>query len=222
MKIEFKRTPEQVALIKAMASNNKVEAAEAQEAFAAFLSPVLQEVLMHAGSAAGIYRDEPYDEDDSASFPIDTLYGHEYGDVTIWSQTVGGGLPTNELAGASEIKLRTYDLDSEISFEKRYARRARLNVVGRRRGTAPAGGLSAGGRAGPLPRRPRGPDPCAGRCRGRRLRRPPWRARSTPASRSAWRPPAWRDRRPWCARRSFRFWLLRGRWRWRWELCRSA
>jgi len=131
MKIEFKNTPEQVALIKAMASNNKVEAAEAQEAFAAFLSPVVQEVLMQAGSASQIYRDEAYNEDDSPSFPIDTLYGQGYGDITIWSQTVGGGLPTNELAGASEIKLRTYDLDSAISFDKRYARRARLNVVAR-------------------------------------------------------------------------------------------
>jgi len=131
MKIEFKNTPEQVALIKAMASNNKVEAAEAQEAFAAFLSPVVQEVLMHAGSAAQIYRDEQYNEDDSPSFPIDTLFGQGYGDISIWSQTVGGGLPTNEVAGASEIKLRTYDLDSAISFDKRYARRARLNVVAR-------------------------------------------------------------------------------------------
>lgn len=131
MKIEFKNTPEQVALIKAMASNNKVEAAEAQEAFAAFLSPVVQEVLMHAGSAAQIYRDEAYNEDDSPSFPIDTIFGQGYGDISIWSQTVGGGLPTNEVAGASEIKLRTYDLDSAISFDKRYARRARLNVVAR-------------------------------------------------------------------------------------------
>jgi len=131
MKIEFKNTPEQVALIKAMASNNKVEAAEAQEAFAAFLSPVVQEVLLQAGSAAQIYRDEAYNEDDSPSFPIDTLYGQGYGDISIWSQTVGGGLPTNEVAGASEIKLRTYDLDSAISFDKRYARRARLNVVAR-------------------------------------------------------------------------------------------
>jgi hypothetical protein len=114
-----------------MASNNKVEAAEAQEAFAAFLSPVVQEVLMHAGSAAQIYRDEAYNEDDSPSFPIDTLFGQGYGDISIWSQTVGGGLPTNEVAGASEIKLRTYDLDSAISFDKRYARRARLNVVAR-------------------------------------------------------------------------------------------
>lgn len=131
MKIEFKYTPEQVALAKQMGSNNKVEAAEAQEAFAAFLSPVLQEVLMHAGSASQIYRDEPYNEDDSPSYPIDTLYGQGYGDISIWSQTVGGGLPTNEMAGASEIKLRTYDLDTAFSFDKRYARRARLNVIAR-------------------------------------------------------------------------------------------
>jgi hypothetical protein len=129
--IEFKRTPEQVALIQAMASNNKVEAAEAQEAFAAFLSPVIQEVLMAAGFANQIYRDETFDEDDSPSYPVDPIYGQGYGDLAIWSQTVGGGLPTNEVSGMSEIKLRTYELDSAISFDKRYARRARLNVVAR-------------------------------------------------------------------------------------------
>jgi hypothetical protein len=130
-KIEFKRTPEQIALIKAMASTNKVEAAEAQEAFAAFLGPVVQEVLLQAGFANQIYRDETFDEDDSPSYPVDPIFGQGYGDMSIWSQTVGGGLPTNEVSGLSEIKLRTYELDSAISMDKRYARRARLNVVAR-------------------------------------------------------------------------------------------
>lgn len=131
MKIEFENTPEQIALIKALASKNKLEAEEAKEAFAAFLSPVIQEVLLQAGTSSLIYRDEPYDEDDSPSFPLDTLYGLTAGEVSIWSQTVGGGLPTNELSSVGEIKLRTYSLDTAISFEKRYAKRARLNNIAR-------------------------------------------------------------------------------------------
>ena len=45
MKITLKRTPEQVELVKAMASRNRTVAHEAQVALADFIGPVLAEVL---------------------------------------------------------------------------------------------------------------------------------------------------------------------------------
>ncbi len=42
MRIKLKNTPEQVELIKALGSKNRLVAAEAAEAFAAFLGPVIQ------------------------------------------------------------------------------------------------------------------------------------------------------------------------------------
>jgi len=129
MKIQFDKNPEQVELIKALASDNKTVATEAQDAFAAFVSDVVQQVLLQAGSANMIYRDVEFDEDDSPSIPLDLYYGLNEGHISVWSQTVGGGLPTNFVQGMQEMKINTYRLDSAISMDKRYVRRARLDVV---------------------------------------------------------------------------------------------
>ena len=129
MKIQFEKNPEQVELIKALASDNKTVAVEAQEAFAAFISDVIQQVLLQAGTASLIYRDIEFNEDDSPSIPLDLYYGLNEGHISVWSQTVGGGLPTNFVQGMQEMKINTYRLDSAISMEKRYVRRARLDVV---------------------------------------------------------------------------------------------
>ena len=50
MKLKLKNTPEQVELIKAMGSRDMAVANEASQAFAAFVGPVVREVLMQAGS----------------------------------------------------------------------------------------------------------------------------------------------------------------------------
>jgi hypothetical protein len=129
MKIQFEKNPEQVELIKALASENKTVAMQAQEAFAAFISDVVLQVLLQAGTASQIYRDIEFDEDDSPSIPLDLYYGQGEGTISVWSQTVGGGLPSSLQQGLQEMKINTYRLDSAISMEKRYVRRARLDVV---------------------------------------------------------------------------------------------
>lgn len=131
MKIKFEKTPEQVELVKAMGSSNKVQALEAQDAFAAFIAPVIQEVLLQAGTAAAFYEDMSYDEDDSPSIPVDLYYGEPEGTFAVWQQTVAGGLPTQQIGSFQEIKVSTYPLDSAISFDKRYVRKCRLDVVAR-------------------------------------------------------------------------------------------
>lgn len=129
MKIQFEKNPEQIELIKALASENKTVAMQAQEAFAAFISDVVLQVLLQAGTASMIYRDVEFDEDDTPSIPLDLYYGQGEGTISVWSQTVGGGLPSSLQQGLQEMKVNTYRLDSAISMEKRYVRRARLDVV---------------------------------------------------------------------------------------------
>jgi len=129
MKLKLKNTPEQVELIKAMGSRDANVAREATQAFAAFIGPVVSKVLMQAGTASAVYSDLPFDEDDNPSIPLDLFAGEGEGYTTVWSQNVGGGLPTSEVSGFSELKVATYRLDSAVSFLKRYARRGRLDVV---------------------------------------------------------------------------------------------
>ena len=129
MKLKLKETPEQIELIKAMGSKNATASREASEAFAAFLGPVIQEVIQTAGTASHIYSDAPFNEDDNPSYPLDLYYNENDGYVTVWSQHLAGGLPTSQVEGVAEMKIATYRLDSAVSWMKRYARRSRLDVV---------------------------------------------------------------------------------------------
>lgn len=129
MKLKLKNTPEQVELVRAMGSRDTSVAAEAQQAFAAFLGPVVNKVLLEAATSAAVYSDLSFDEDDSPSIPLDLYHDGGEGYVTTWSQSVAGGLPTSTVEGFSEMKVATYRLDSAVSFLKRYARRGRLDVV---------------------------------------------------------------------------------------------
>lgn len=129
MKIKLKNTPEQVELIKAMGSRDNSVSAEASQAFAAFIGPVVSKVLLQAGTASTIYSDSVFDEDDNPSIPLDLFHDASQDHVAVWSQNVAGGLPTSTVEGMSELKVATYRLDSAVSFLKRYARRGRLDVV---------------------------------------------------------------------------------------------
>jgi hypothetical protein len=129
MEITLKNTPEQIELIKAMGSKNATVAREATEAVAAFLGPVIKEVLKTAGTAARIYKDIEFDEDSDPSIPLDLFYNEGTGYVTVWSQNVAGGMPTSQTEGVKELKFGTYRIDSAVSFNKKYARKSRLDVV---------------------------------------------------------------------------------------------
>lgn len=131
MKITLERTPEQVELIKAMASKNREVAYEAQTALAEFIGPVLAEVVNTAPTVSNMFSSLQFNSDESPSIPLD-LY-HDITDedyIQVWSQSAPGGLPTNQVAPSqSELKFTTYTLDSALSFDKRYASRSRLDVV---------------------------------------------------------------------------------------------
>jgi len=129
MRLKLKNTPEQIELVKALGSRNAVASREAQEAFAAFLGPVIQEVLNVAGTASAIYTNSEFDEDDSPSYPLDLYYNEGAGYVSVWSQNMAGGLPSSQVEGVAEMKIATYRIDSAVSFLKRYARKSRLDVV---------------------------------------------------------------------------------------------
>jgi len=131
MKITLKRTPEQVELVKAMASRNKTIAYEAQVALAEFIGPVLAEVLNQAPTVSNLFQSLQFDADDNPSIPLDLYYNISDEDyVQVYSQSHAGGLPTNQvLPTASELKLATYSLDSAVSFDRRYAAKSRMDVV---------------------------------------------------------------------------------------------
>lgn len=129
MKIKLKNTPEQIELVKALGSKNKLVSLEAQEALAAFIAPVARQVLEKAGTANLIYTSDTYNEDDQPSIPLDLFYNEGVDYVQVWQQNIAGGLPTSQTYGVDEMLVSTYHLDSAVSLLKKYARKARLDVV---------------------------------------------------------------------------------------------
>lgn len=131
MKITLKNTPEQVELVKAMASRNRDVAYEAQTALAEFIGPVLAEVVNNAPVLSNLFTTLQYNADDNPSIPLDLYFDITDQDyVQVYSQSRAGGLPTSEvLPTSSELKIATYSLDSAVSFDRRYAAKSRMDVV---------------------------------------------------------------------------------------------
>ena len=65
MKITLKNTPEQVELVKAMASKNRDTAYEAQMALAEFIGPVLARVINQAPTLSNMFTPFQFNEDDN-------------------------------------------------------------------------------------------------------------------------------------------------------------
>ena len=131
MKITLKRTEEQIELVEAMASKNRDVAYEAQVALAEFIGPVLAKVINQAPTLSNLFSNFAFNADESPSIPMDLYYDITDEDyVTVWSQAVPGGLPTNTVTPiGGEMKFTTYRLDSAVDFDKRYAQRSRMDVI---------------------------------------------------------------------------------------------
>jgi|TARA_R110000851_G_scaffold235680_1_gene388243 hypothetical protein len=133
MTITLKRTEEQLELLKAMGSKNRDVAYEAQAALGSFMGPILAEVINNAPALSNLFTTLSFNPDDNPSIPLDLYYDITAEDyITVYSQSMPGGLPTNHVAPtASEMKFTTYNLDSAVSFDKKYAAKSRLDVVGK-------------------------------------------------------------------------------------------
>jgi hypothetical protein len=58
------------------------------------------------------------------------IFDEDY--IKVYSQSVAGGLPTNMVQPtAAELKFTTYTLDSAVAFDRKYASRSRLDVIGK-------------------------------------------------------------------------------------------
>jgi hypothetical protein len=127
MKIRIQETPEQIELIKACASKDKLVAEEAKAAVADLVGPVISEVINNAPTVSNLYSTLPFSEDDNLSIALDLFHDVTDEDyIRIHSQSVAGGLSSNELFPAhDELKFKTYSLDSAVSLDKKYLRKGR-------------------------------------------------------------------------------------------------
>ena len=134
MKITFEKNNEQIELLKAMASRDKTVSMEAQQIFAAYMGPVLAAAAEQAPILGNLYTTVSYDSNEAPSLRTDLFYDitdEEY--INIFSSTAAGGLGTNEVVPVvSEMFVRTYELNTALSFDRRMlAKSPNLDIVGR-------------------------------------------------------------------------------------------
>lgn len=129
-RIKFdKNNQDQVDLIKAAGSRNMIEAKEAQQILAQFLSPVVKEVIETVGTASLIYEDMEFQENQRPEFPLDIYYDKGEGEISVFEQQTDRGLASNHIQSGGTYKFTTYKLGSAFDISKNYARFGNLDIV---------------------------------------------------------------------------------------------
>lgn len=132
MKVTFEKENKAKALeiFKAIASKDRAKSWEAQEALAALVGPVVDQVLNQAATHKLIYQTIGYDLSQGApSIPIDTYFGNTEGALKTWSQNMPGSTMTNLVNGGDEYRFTPHTLNSAVAFNKKYVEQARLDVL---------------------------------------------------------------------------------------------
>ena len=131
MKIKLEKNDKQVELIKAAGSKNRATSEAAMEILASLVSPIIQTVIETSAQSGAIYTDLPYSADAQPSIPLDLYIDKNVDYVRVWSQSIAGGLPTNQIMGLQELKFTTYEIDSAVSMLKQFARVSGLENLAR-------------------------------------------------------------------------------------------
>jgi len=130
MKITIEKNAANTKLLRQMASKNYTEAMEAREAFAAFITQPILEVIESAPVIQSLYQTYTYDYGTPPSIPLAPLFDIRTQDfVRVWLQSKPGGLATSQNLDVSELMVMTYRLFGAVSFPLDYVRAARVDVV---------------------------------------------------------------------------------------------
>jgi hypothetical protein len=131
-KISFKPGTETSKLIVQMGSKNRAEAEAAQEAFAAFIGPVIQQVVEQAPVISNLFTDEKYNAGTVPSYPLDDYYDvRQDGFIKAWVGGLTPGNATSTIVGGDEMILDARKINTAVSMQKKYAREGRIDHVGK-------------------------------------------------------------------------------------------
>jgi hypothetical protein len=130
MKITIERNENNTKLLKLMAHKDFLKAQEAREAFAAFITQPILEVIQSAPVIGNLFTTNTYDYGTPPSIPLAPLFDVKQNDfIKVWSQSRPGGLATSSNSSVDELMVMTYPLVGAVSFPLNYVRNARTDVV---------------------------------------------------------------------------------------------
>jgi hypothetical protein len=130
-KITIEKNAANTKLFKLMAdTRNMTEAVKAREAFAAFITQPILNVIESSPVIGNLFTSWSYDYGTPASIPLAPLFDIKQADfVKVWAQSRPGGLASSQNMDVSELMVSTYALTSAINFPLNYIRAARVDVV---------------------------------------------------------------------------------------------
>lgn len=127
----FRLDDEQIALLRATASDNYAEAIAAQRALAAALSEPLRKGIFDEDNLGGIYQRMVLAPGAQANFQLDFVRpGTEDIDFTAFTLPKQGRIPERHVEG-DELWVPTFRIGNAIDWDLRYARDARFDIVQR-------------------------------------------------------------------------------------------
>lgn len=130
MKITIEKTEDNTKLLKLMAHKDSMKAMAAREAFAAFITSPILEVIESEPVIGNLFTTWTYDYGTPSSIPLAPLFDIKSNDfIKVWAQSRPGGLATSSNSDVSELMVMTYALQSAVSFPLNYLRAARVDVV---------------------------------------------------------------------------------------------
>lgn len=132
MKITIRKSDKILELITAMASKDASVAYAARQSLAKMVGPAIQQVINQAPVMSNLFTTFEFNEDDDPSIPLDL-----YTDVSdeqflqTWAQVEAAGLAYNQpTPPTNELKFDTFNIDSAVAFDRKFAQRGRLDVIG--------------------------------------------------------------------------------------------
>jgi len=123
-----KNNPEVADFIKLLARDSE-DGRKAREAFAAFVGPVVTQVLDQSNTYSFMFRQFSYNLGEAPSIPLEYFDSNTEGLFDIWSTSIPGGLPTNHVTGVEDFRMTTMRLDAAMSMLRQHAEQSRLDVV---------------------------------------------------------------------------------------------
>jgi hypothetical protein len=131
MKITLEKTENNVKLLKLMAdTKNLSKAMEAREAFAAFITTPILNIIQSEPVIGNLFTTWTYDYGTPPSIPLAPLFDVKTNSfIRVWAQSRPGGLATSTNSDVSELMVMTYALEGAVAFPLNYLRAARVDVV---------------------------------------------------------------------------------------------
>lgn len=130
MKITIDKTANNTKLLKLMADKDTTKAMAAREAFAAFITQPILQVIESEPVIGNLFTTWTYDYGTPSSIPLAPLFDIKSNDfIKVWAQSRPGGLATSSNSDVTELMVMTYALQGAVSFPLNYLRAARVDVV---------------------------------------------------------------------------------------------